>query len=160
VKFGFLERAHLDFNALKELKDGSLHTASISSKVTLSFNANPLERIEGSLNSTAFLDYLSFIATRVDSIDPSFLYGFTGRIGELNFRDVPCLQETQFFNVNAVTAFNVRKSMKKCFDNFVPSEPTDPPEDPIIGELICKLNPSRKYYDCSTHAKLTIIDDL
>lgn len=156
-QFQFLERGHFDFNLLEVLKDDALHTAS--KILSLSFNANQLERIEGSLNSTASIEYLSFIGNiRLKSMDPQFLYGFTGRIGELNFRDVPCMPKTQFFNVNAVSAFDVRDSLGKCFQNFEPTEP--PTEPPVIGELLCKLDPSKSFYNCETKAKLIVIDEL
>lgn len=184
MKFKYLVNLNLIGNQIKELKDGALYRANNNQHASFYFSYNPLQKIEGNLNATVSFSSLNFLECNLISIDPSFLDGFTGQIGELDFRGNRCINE-KFKNVNSGNIGRVRESLRKCFDNFVPSEtetptlppatkppatttvtttipttePTPRPPTSNIGKLICKLDVSKKYYNCETNVKLIVIDD-
>lgn len=153
---------YLDLNNLSHLKN--------LKKLDIFWNRQ-LTTIEGSVNSTAFIERLQFYDCNISSVDPKFLYGFTGRIEYLEFGSNPCISKSYKY-VSAVTAFDVREDLQACFQNFIPSNTvptiategttsifttTMNPEEPEIGKMVCRRDGSSKYYNCQTKTVLVVI---
>lgn len=166
---------NMEDNLLTELKEGALDTATVNKDLEFLFMYNPIERIEGTINNTAFFKNINFKGAYLNAIDPKFLYGFLGRIAWLQLGG-KCPETSLITDITAGTVGSVRSYLQKCFNNFVPNEtepPTEEPtreptEDPIIpttrpsepgsssAEVVCTADASKEFYNCEMSIKMKL----
>jgi Leucine-rich repeat (LRR) protein len=119
TKFTKLRKLILSNNGV--FKELSLQTASVH-PIYVDFAGSKINKIVGNLNSTARFSRLEIGSDtkRVDSIDPRFLYGFSGEIDRLGI--FSSCAATFSHPENILTAKKVpatRKKLWKCFKIFI-----------------------------------------
>lgn len=148
-------------NKFKVLDLGTLESRT---RVSVHFSFNPLERIEGSFIKNASYDTLSFNDCNIEEINPEILKGFDGNINKLNLKMNLCV-DAEFNNISADNMEEIKDALEYCFDNFAPAPTTDPtttqgPPGTMIGKLLCKLDVSKRFYNCETKADVILTDEL
>lgn len=186
--FRNLQTLSLKNNKIKEIRKGTLYTASTRNNLDLFFSRNPIERIEGSFNNSAVIHIVDFNDCGVSSVDPKFLEGFNGVITYLWFDRNKCISYS-FQNVDHEIIFLIKNYMRQCFEQFVPSETETPPttivstpsttictpsatpstteststvqpEELKIGKFTCVADVSGDFYRCRIKAELELLDEL
>jgi Leucine-rich repeat (LRR) protein len=159
AKFPTLTTFDLSGNNIGELRNGALYTATSSQNISLSFNTNPLKRIEGEFNKTQTFTTLAFLNCQIDAIDPNFLENLASRarINTLDLRGNKCTN-VQLTAITSTTVGGQAPFLFNCFQNFAPTPaPPTTPKPPVIGNMICKLDYFRKFFNCETQVSLQII---